>query len=76
MTRKSQIWKAIRYKLEFDGVTYYVQKGSSRYARWYVLDADGKYITKAADGLNSQEAAFGSARIIHERRKNARGLDA
>lgn len=63
MTRKDQQWKALRYRTEIDGVTYFIQKGSSRYARWYVLDASGKYLSKGAD---SMETALVQARTIHE----------
>jgi hypothetical protein len=66
MTRKDQQWKAVTYKLEIDGVTYYVRKGASRYARWYVLDADKKHLTSGREGVDSQEAAFVKARMIHE----------
>jgi hypothetical protein len=42
----------------FRDVTLFVQKGSNRYSRWYVLDEGGKYLSK---GYDSPVAAVGAA---------------
>jgi hypothetical protein len=58
MTTKSQLWRAISYRTS-NGLL--VHKGSSRYARWYVIDDSGprwRYLTK---GVDSREAAFAQA---------------
>jgi len=71
MTRKDQQWKTITYRTTIDGVTYLVHKGASRYARWYVLDADRKHFP-GQKGVDSMEAAFSLARIIHAQRSAAK----
>lgn len=54
MTTKTQQFRTLRYRYTFEGGVYFIQKGGSKYGRWYVLDENGKYLTK---GASSQQAA-------------------
>lgn len=59
-------FKGYRATYTYDGVTYIIQRGTSGYSRYYVLSAEGEYLSKGATSL---QGAQGDMVAIHNRQK-------
>jgi hypothetical protein len=56
IARRDQ-FRFLQYRYTFGDVTLIVQKARNRYSRWYVLDENGKYLSRGHDSQTAATAA-------------------
>jgi len=61
MTR-TKAFTAQRHRIEIDGRVFILAKGASAHARWYVLDENGKYLSRRG-GATRLDAEIEASRI-------------
>lgn len=61
---KTKAFTAQRWRILVEDTEYFIVKGNSKYSRFYVLDASGKYLSKGATNV---DAAMADAVHIYNR---------
>jgi hypothetical protein len=70
VTRKSQHWKPVTYRIGGADSHILVHKGDSRYSRWYVIDDSGPKWKYLSEGFDRDTAAFAEANMILREMRN------